>query len=154
MEASGSVPKGPFSLRAELLGALPIVEHFCTLLGVDVLLSSYVPSTDRRVRLAPAKALGVLVRNLCVHHQPVYAIGEWAVGHDPVLLGLQDGEVAMLNDDRVGRALASLFGADRASMLSRLVLDAVAAFGISTARRCTTTRPRCAFRARSEVLLV
>ena len=130
MDASGSVPAGPFSLRAELLGALPIVEHFCALLGVDVLLASHVASPDRRVRLAPAKALGVLVRNLCVRHQPVYALGEWAASYDPALLGLDAYEVAMLNDDRVGRALASLFDADRASMLSRLVLDAVAGFGI------------------------
>ena len=130
MGARGSVSPGPFSLRQELLGALPIVEHFLTLLGADDLLSTYVPCTDGRVRLAPAKALGVLVRNLCVRHQPVYALGEWAAAHDSVLLGLAHGEVAMLNDDRVGRALASLFDADRASMLNRLVLGAVARFRI------------------------
>lgn len=130
MEASGSVSPGPFTLRRELLGALPIVEHVLGRLGVDDLLASYVVSTDRRIRLAPAKALGVLVRNLCVSHQPVYALGEWAGGYDPALLGLDAGEVTMVNDDRAGRALASLFDADRASMLNRLALDAVRAFGI------------------------
>ncbi len=130
MSARGSVPPGPFSLRQEPLGALPIIEHFLALLDVDDLLSTYVPCTDGRVRLAPAKALGVLVRNLCVRHQPVYGVGEWAGAYDPALLGLGADEVTMLNDDRVGRALASLFDADRASMLNRLVLDAISAFGI------------------------
>ena len=130
MGASASTPAGPFSLRRELLGALPIIEHFLVRLGIDDLLATYVVSTDRRVRLAPAKVLGVLVRNLCVRHQPVYALGEWAASYDPALLGLSASEVSMLNDDRAGRALASLFDADRASMLNRLVLDAVAGFGI------------------------
>jgi transposase len=38
--------------------------------------------------------------------------------------------VGLLNDDRVGRMLARLFDADRASLLTRLVLDAIEAFGI------------------------
>src|SRR6266542_1646767 len=39
-------------------------------------------------------------------------------------------EGGLLNDDRVGRALARLFDADRASLLNRLVLDAVERFDI------------------------
>lgn len=63
-----------------------------TRLRVDDLLEAYVPNADRRVRLAPAKALGVLVRNLVVRHEPVYALGEWAAPYDPALLGLRTGE--------------------------------------------------------------
>jgi transposase len=130
MPASSSPAAGPFRLRAEVLGALPIIDHFLDRLGVDDRLESFVPPTDRRVKLAPAKALGVLVRNLALSHQPVYALGEWAAPFDPALLGLLAEERRLLNDDRVGRALALLFDADRASLLNRLVLDAVAAFSI------------------------
>jgi transposase len=117
-------------LRAEVLGALAIVDHYLGQLGVEDLLESFVPATDGRVKLAPAKGLGVLVRNLALSHQPVYALGEWAASFDPALLGLEGGEARLLNDDRVGRALGLLFDADRASLLNRLVLDAVAAFRI------------------------
>lgn len=130
MTASATSADGPFRLRAEVLGALPIVEHFLGRLGVDARLESFVPATDRRVKLQPAKALGVLVRNLALSHQPVYGLGEWAAPFDPAFLGLEPDEVRLLNDDRVGRALALLFDADRASFLNRLVLDAVAAFSI------------------------
>lgn len=44
--------------------------------------------------LAPAKALGLLVRNLCVSREPIYALGEWAAPFDPLLLGLTVEEVA------------------------------------------------------------
>lgn len=124
-------PSGPpFCLRAEVLGALPIVEHFLRRLGVDHLLESFVPATDGRVKLHPAKALGVLVRNLALCHQPLYSLSEWAAHFDPAALGLLPDEVRLLNDDRVGRALVSLFDADRASLLNRLVLDMVAAFSL------------------------
>ena len=130
MSASTPPPGDSFRLRAEVLGALPIVEHFLGRLGVDHLLDSFVPATDSRMKLHPAKALGVLVRNLSLCHQPLYSLGEWAAPFDPVLLGLLPDEVRLLNDDRVGRALVSLFDADRASLLNRLVLDMATEFSL------------------------
>jgi len=48
------------------------------------------------------------------------------------LLGLADADAAWLNDDRVGRALEKLFHADRASLLTELIVGVVAEFGIDT----------------------
>lgn len=119
-----------FGLRAERVGALPIVNHFMARIGADDALGAFVAADDRRLRLAPAAALGVVVRNLCVDHEPVYALGEWAAPFAPGVLGLEVGEVGLLNDDRVGRSLDRLFDADRASLLTAVVLRAVRAFGI------------------------
>lgn len=119
-----------FDLRTEVLGPLPIINAFCERLGLDGLLEQHLPHDDARLKLAPATAIGVVVRNLAIHREPVYALGEWAAPFDPALLGLVADEVGLLNDDRVGRALARLFDADRASLLTRLVLDAVTRFGI------------------------
>ena len=119
-----------FELRTRQLGALPIVDWFCDRLGLGGLLEAVVPHDDARLRLAPAVAIGVLVRNLVLAREPVYALGRWAEPFDPGPLGLAEGEAALLNDDRVGRMLARLFDADRATLLTRLVLDAVARFGI------------------------
>jgi transposase len=121
---------GPFRLHAEVLGALPVVDHFLERLGLAELLEEHLGAADARVRLAPAKAIGVVVRNLAISHQPLYSMNEWAAGHDPAFLGLESDEVAVINDDRIGRALERLFEADRSSLLGRLVLDAVASFGI------------------------
>lgn len=121
---------GPFQLHAHKVGSLPIVNHFLGRLRLDDALERHVPATDARLRLAPAAALGVVVRNLIVAHQPVYALGEWARAYHPALLGLGPGEAGLLNDDRVGRALDRLFDADRATLLTEVVLQAVRAFGI------------------------
>jgi len=121
-------------LVSEQLGGLPIINTFYDRLDVAGALARFVPSDDARLKLSPAAALGVVVRNLVIHHEPVYALGEWAAPFDPGLLGLASGEAELLNDDRVGRMLARLFDADRASLLTRLVLDAVEIFDIDLER--------------------
>ncbi len=119
-----------FELRSEALGALPIINHFLARIGLGGLLDRHLPADDARLRLAPAVVIGLVVRNLIVSHRPLYALAEWAAGYDAGLLGLTGGDVAALNDDRVGRMLDRLFDADRASVITEVVLNAVREFAI------------------------
>ena len=64
---------------------------------------------------------------------PLYGLGEWAAPYAPALLHLGDGDAAWLNDDRVGRALVRLFDADRASLLTELLVRVVNEFTVDTA---------------------
>ena len=121
-----------FELVSQRVGALPVVNHFLHRSGLPALLARYLPGDDGRYRLPPAAAVGLVVTNLLVGRRPLYGLGEWAARFDPALLGLAPGEVAALNDDRVGRALERLFDADRASLLTELLLGVVAEFGIDT----------------------
>ena len=123
-------PGGGFNLHTEVLDALPLVDHFCRRLALNQWLHTAVGGGDARTRLSPARALGVAIRNICLHHEPVYALGEWAARRDPATLGLHPGDVELLNDDRVGRALALLFDADRATLLNQLVLRAISEFEV------------------------
>ena len=120
----------PLGLRTELLGPLPVINHFVARMGLTDSLERFVAHDDARLRLAPAAVLGVVVRNLVTHRQPVYALGEWAAPYDPALLGLGPDDVGALNDDRVGRTLERLFDADRASLLTEVILGVVRAFDI------------------------
>jgi hypothetical protein len=123
---------GPFELRSQRVGALPIVDRFLERIGLERALARHLPAPARRGALAPARALGVVVRNLCLAREPLYGLGEWARCCDPAALGLTPDELALVNDDRVGRALDRLFDADRASLLCELVLGVIAEFGIDT----------------------
>ena len=109
-----------------------LVNHFLGRAGLPGLLERYLPATDARVRIAPAVAVRLVVTNLLLGRQPLYALGEWAAPFVPGLLGLTPGELAGVNDDRVGRALTALFDADRASLLTELILSVVSEFGIDT----------------------
>lgn len=120
----------PFELHRQALGALPIVGRFLERMRVEGLLERYLPPPDARCKLAPALAIGLLVRNLCISHEPLYRLGEWAAPFEAPLLGLSAEEVAELGDDQVGRALDRLFCADRASLLTELMLHVIAEFHI------------------------
>jgi transposase len=119
-----------FELDSQALGALPIVVHFLDRLGLRRTLERWLPAGDARVLMPAARALGVLIANLCLERQPLYGIGEWAARFDRGALGLEADEVGLLCDDRVGRALDQLFDADRASLLTELVLGAIAEFRV------------------------
>lgn len=125
-------PGGPFTLASHRIGALPLVNHFWDRAGLSGVLARWLPPGDRRARLDPAAAIRLVVVNLLVGRAPLYGLGEWAAAYEPGLLGLGGAEVAGLNDDRVGRALEKLFHADRASLLTELVVGVVAEFGVDT----------------------
>lgn len=124
----------PFTLESRRIDALPLVNHLLDRWRLGALLTQHVPPGDRRQRLAPATALGVLVRNLLLARVPLYSQPQWAARAVPALLGLRPAEVARLTDDQVGRALDRLFDADRATLLTQVVVQAVSAFGVDLAQ--------------------
>jgi transposase len=134
VEVSVDTPKdGPFGLVSHRLGALPLINHFLDRIGLDATLARWLPEPDRRFKLTPAMAIRLLVVNLLVGRAPLYGLGEWAAPYAPGLLGLPGGDTAWLNDDRVGRALLTLFDADRASLLTDLIVGMIREFNVDTA---------------------
>jgi transposase len=126
-----SKQNGSFRLESRSFGALPVVNHFLGRIGLEELLERYIPHADHRCRLAPSRALGLLLRNILLGRSPVYALEQWAAPFDPALLGVAPSQIPLLNDDRVGRSLDRLFEADRASLLTEIVVRAVREFGIN-----------------------
>jgi len=117
-----------FQLESRFVGGLPLLNAFLERLGVDELLESVLP---REGKVRPAQALGVLLRNIALNdRQPLYTHTEWAARAEQSLVGLQEGQAVFLNDDRVGRALDRLFDADRAALLTELVLRTVRRFQV------------------------
>ena len=120
-----------FTLVSHTLGGLPLVNHVLRRLRFDELLQRHLPPPDPRAQLPPSAALGVLTRNLVLARVPLYGLGEWAPAWVPALLGLRPEQVALLNDDRVGRALDRLFDADPRALLTALVVPMVKEFQVS-----------------------
>lgn len=119
-------------LNSQIVAGLPLVNGILDRLRIDELLGHALPSA---AKLGHSKALGVLLRNIILtDRQPVYTHAEWATHVEPGLIGLKDGEAALLNDDRVGRALDRLFDADRAALMTEVVLRAVKGFRVELDR--------------------
>jgi transposase len=130
------------SLESLEVGAAPLVRHFLHRLQLPQLFEQHLPVLPgRQPTLSSAVTLTLLVTNLLLARQPLYALADWSVRRVPQHLGLQPGQATFLNDDRCGRALDHLQRADRASLLTALVLRAVQAFNIdlSELHQDTTT---------------
>lgn len=119
------------SLESLEVGATPLVRHFLQRLQLPQLFEQHLPVLPgRQPALSSAVTLTLLVTNLLLARQPLYALAAWTARRVPEHLGLQPGQAALLNDDRSGRALDHLQRADRASLLTALVVRAVRVFAI------------------------
>jgi transposase len=113
------------------VGATPLIQHFCKRLRLQQLLEEHLPAgPGRKPVVSSAVALLTLVSNLLLVRVPLYALSAWAARRVPEHLGLAPGQAALLNDDRLGRALDSLYYADRASLLTALVRRVVQEFAL------------------------
>ena len=116
-------------LDSKAISALPIINKFIDCIELKKLLLKYLPSKKNQ-KLSHVDAILIFVRNILLEREPLYKLSEWAAGFDPRLVGLDDTNPQVLNDDRVGRSLDALFDADRASLLTILVLKTVDEFSI------------------------
>ena len=113
-----TTPAWPAGIRLESLevGATPLVRHFLHRLQLPALFEQHLPPLPGRPPALPTSVtLTVLLTNLLLARQPLYAIPGWVARRVPEHLGLQPDQVPLLNDDRIGRALDHLQRADRAS---------------------------------------
>jgi transposase len=133
MQARSSRP-ADFSLNTERLGPLPLVNHFIERMGLAALLEKHVPTSDKRCRVPHAQALGVLVRSIVVEREPIYRAQETVHGFAAGLFGVAGEDIESLSDDRLGRALDRLFEADRAALLTEVVLAVAKRFAVQLKR--------------------
>src|SRR5262249_38730859 len=113
------------------VGAAPVIRRFLDRLQLESLLARYLPPASRRPEAIPTSVtLCVLVTNLLLARCPLYGLPAWAARRVPEYLGLQPGQAGLLGDDRFGRALDRFYRADRASLLTALVVRAVREFQV------------------------
>ncbi len=139
-----------FTLRTERLGPLPLVNHFLARLDLAATLARHVPTEDRRVAMAYADGLGILLRSIIVEREPIYRQGETLRTFAAGLYGLAAAAEGRVGDDQLGRALDRLFAADRAALLTEVVVAVGQRFGVrfaqlhndsTTIRFCGQYRP-------------
>jgi transposase len=117
----GSVQVESLDLQKKLQGAWPLLDQFLGRLRFTPLLAQHLRG-DRY-----AAALQLLAASVLLQPNALYRIAEWAQSYDA-----RWRPEPPLNDDVLGRALDRLFEADRASLLTALIVQAVRAFDLKT----------------------
>ncbi len=117
----------PEQLRRKRIGEIPLLQSIAQRLGFPELLMRYIKPHGNE-KIAAADTLLMLVFNIASGRQPLYELEHWTAQLDGRLLG-RDSQLpaALFNDDRYGRALDKLFAVDRASLMTDVVLQVIAA---------------------------
>ena len=117
----------PDRLRRKRVGEIPLLMHLAKRLRFDELLGTYVPAHGNE-KIPSAQSLLLLVLNITSGRLPLYELSQWTTDLDGRLIG-RESELspALFNDDRYARALDKLYQADRASLMTDLVLAMVKA---------------------------
>ncbi len=112
-------------LKSFAVGPIPIVNRYIERLGIGQILSGHIAHDGM---VPPEEMILIMLRNIVMEREPVYGIHDWASRIHPALLGIGENDIDRINDDRMGRALDALFSADRATMLTELVVGVLKEF--------------------------
>lgn len=106
------------------VGCLPIIDRFLErmCLHQELMLSLKNKSY--------ADAVIIVLKNILVEREALYAIEEWVYRHKPAL----GNELSPINDDRIGRAIDRLFEIDRATLQTRIMLKVMKVFSLNMER--------------------
>lgn len=107
-------------LKQSRIAAIPIIQKFMINLGVRSILAECLGSD------VYAAALDTLIKSILLRPDSLYRIKNWTANFDESLVGKN------LSDDKLARALDCLYKADRASLMTKLVVAAINKFSIST----------------------
>lgn len=110
-------------LKELSVAAVPIIDRFIERMNLRKELVAALRNEGY------ADAILVLFKNILLERSALYAIQEWTSRFDPVLMA--GGKIG---DDRIGRSLDRLFGADRATLQTRIVLGVIKAFDLKMER--------------------
>lgn len=113
------------------VGPLMLVRHYLKRMGLAEVVDAVVPMRGR-AQLSHGEVISALVANRLSAPSPLYDVAGWA--SSAAVAELFDIPAALLNDDRLGRALEALAPVAE-DVRGRLCLSAVERFGVVDATR-------------------
>jgi len=128
------VKSDALALESLYLGACPVIQPFLERLRVRPLLAEALGKPDPRLKLPHVDSALLLLSNFILSRHPLYGVPDWTRRFVPSHLGLEDDELRLVNDDRLGRVLDKLFKVDLRSLMTRFVIHMVKEFNIDLHR--------------------
>ena len=114
-------------------GGLPLINHIAEQMGLREIMYKYIPRHGNE-DIPAVETLMLLIFNLTIGKAPLYGLEQWVQSIDFRCLGIQRFNKVNFNDDRFARSLDKLYMADRASMMTDIVIMVVKLFDINLDR--------------------
>ena len=113
--------------RKYFMGAHPIIHTYMEKLGLTDIIGSHIKQ-DLRGKLSNEKTIGLVVHNILTTPMPLYEFQDWLKPLDEDVLGFSEADVALINDDRVGKALDGFYLGKHKDVFFHLALKAIKIF--------------------------
>lgn len=121
------------TLKRLAVGGLPLIHAMAQRWQLRTLLSEAIPAHGNE-SLPAADTLVLLIYNLTVGKYPLYELAQWVEQIDGRCIGYPALAHTRLSDDRFGRALDKLYQANRACLMTRLVVKMIETFEVKLNR--------------------
>ena len=121
------------SLTRFAVSGIPLITSVSQRLSLKAILSAHLPTSGNKT-IPVVDTLMLLLCNITLGRQPLYELGQWVGSIDPNCFGLPAGNLGALNDDRFARALDKLYLADRASLMTEIVVNMIKEVDLSLCR--------------------
>src|SRR5665647_450846 len=112
-----------------ILGPLPLIHIIAQRMRLTEVLSMHIHKHGNDM-IDPVQTLLLLIYNLVISKSPLYELEEWCSRFDLKRIGIE-GQNGVFSDDRFGKALDKLFNADRATLMTDLVVSYTRAFDVN-----------------------
>jgi transposase len=120
-------------LKRLQVAGLPLINRIAEEMGLREILYKYIAYHGNE-DIPAVETLMLLIFNLTLGKAPLYELDQWVQSIDFRCLGIEELEKVQFNDDRFGRALDKLYKADRASLMTQIVVGVVKLFDINLHR--------------------
>lgn len=115
------------------VAGIPIIKTIINKLGLYSLFTEHIHNYGNE-GMPITDSLLLLIYNITIGRDPLYELKEWILRIAPKAHEISFSDSEMINDDRFGRALDKLYQADRASMMTSIVIKMIREFNIDTSQ--------------------
>jgi transposase len=116
-------------ITRQYVGEIPILQNIAHQMGIREIFSNQIISHGNE-KVHSVDSLMLLIYNIACGRQPLYELEQWVNKMDPRMFKYDHFGDGKFNDDRFGRALDKLYRADRASLMTEIVIKTINAFNI------------------------
>jgi len=115
------------------ISGIPLIKSVSEIIDLKSIFKKYISSYGNE-RVEVTDTLMFLIWNITLGRQPLYELYEWIRDVDPKCHGLDKRELSSFNDDRFGRALDKLYAADRATLMTEIVVKMIKKINLDMSR--------------------
>jgi len=112
------------NLKKFSVGPVPLILWTIEWLGIRRILSEHLPEHGNS-KISPVDTLILIMVNIILGRDPLYKLQRWMEKYDTQCFKISRRSNKFLNDDRFGRELDKLYDADRASLLTDIVVNMI-----------------------------